>query len=81
MFYEEQKRERKMEALKENEIRKENNEKLKQQETEPVEENTVEEDGKSLESALNEIDPWMQRKMEQELNENTETELSTNNSE
>lgn len=81
MFYEEQKRERKMEALKENEIRKENNEKLKLQETEQVEENTVEEDGKSLESALNEIDPWMQRKMEQELNENTETELSTNNSE
>ena len=72
-----------MEALKENDIRKENNEKLKQQETEQVEENTVgvDENDKSLESALNEIDPWMQRKIEQELSENTGTELSTNNSE
>ena len=86
MFYEEQKREKKMAALKENELRKQNIEKEKKEtllhDGETVGTNESE---KSIEEALNDVDPWMQRKMEEELNviteENTETEISTNNSE
>ena len=81
MFYEEQKREKKMAAIRESEERK-----LKQQEeakkaveeavTESVNEQTIihnsetvgtEESDKTLEEALNDVDPWMQRKLEQEL--------------
>ena len=86
MFYEEQKREKKMAALKENELRKQNIEKEKK-ETLLHDGETVgtNESDKSIEEALNDVDPWMQMKMEQELNisteVNTETEISTNNSE
>ena len=81
IFYEEQKREMKMAAIRESEERK-----LKQQEeakkaveeavTESVNEQTIvhdsetvgtDESDKTLEEALNDVDPWMQRKLEQEL--------------
>ncbi len=81
IFYEEQKREMKMAAIRESEERK-----LKQQEeakkaveeavTESVNEQTIVHDSetvgtdksdKTLEEALNDVDPWMQRKLEQEL--------------
>lgn len=77
MFYEEQKREKKMAAIRESEDRK-----IKQQEEakkaieEDVNEQTIvhnietvgtDESDKTLEEALNDVDPWMQRKLEQEL--------------
>ena len=81
MFYEEQKREKKMAAIRENEMRKKENEELKKKALEenneaPVEEQTIVHDGenvgtnesdKTLEEALNDVDPWMQRKLEEEL--------------
>lgn len=85
MFYEEQKREKKMAALRDNEIKKEQIE--KETATEPE---TVVHDGeivgtnegdKTLEQALNDVDPWMQRKLEQELADGSNAELSTNASE
>ena len=90
MFYEEQKREKKMAAIRENEERKKKNDE------ERAAAETIVHDGdnigtnegeKTLEEALGDVDPWMQRKMEQELAtnssevENSEQELSTNNSE
>ena len=74
MFYEEQKREKKMAALRENELKKEKIEKEKEEETTIVHdgENVGTNDSdKTLEQALNDVDPWMQRKMEQELSENS----------
>ncbi len=81
MFYEEQKREKKMAAIRENEMRKKENEELRKKALEenneaPVEEQTIVHDGenvgtnesdKTLEEALNDVDPWMQRKLEEEL--------------
>lgn len=88
MFYEEQKREKKMAALRENEVKKQQIEQEKQDEQEAE---TLVHDGenvgtnegdKSLEQALNEVDPWMQRKLEQELTGGDgESELSTNTTE
>jgi hypothetical protein len=84
MFYEEQKREKKMAALRDNEIKKEQIEKA-QVVQEPQ---TVVHDGenvgtnegdKTLEQALNDVDPWMQRKLEQELTtDGAEAELTAN---
>ena len=91
MFYEEQKREKKMAALKENEIRKqkieeEKKELLKEQIVHDSETVGTNETDKTIEEALNDVDPWMQRKMAQELGEetiteNVEQEIVTNNSE
>ena len=88
MFYEEQKREKKMAALRENEVKKQQIEQEKQAEQAAE---TLVHDGenvgtnegdKSLEQALNDVDPWMQRKLEQELTGGDgESELSTNTTE
>ncbi len=88
MFYEEQKREKKMAALRDNEIKKQQ---IEQEKQAKKEEETLVHDGenvgtnegeKSLEQALNEVDPWMQRKLEQELTGGDgESELSKNPSE
>ena len=85
MFYEEQKREKKMAALRDNEIKKEQIEKEKAAEPETVvhdgENVGTNEGDKTLEQALNDVDPWMQRKLEQELADGSNAELSTNTSE
>ena len=74
MFYEEQKRDKKMAALKENEERKKKNE--EEELLRKKEENVIIHDGenvgindsnKSLEEALNDVDPWMARKIEEEI--------------
>ena len=85
MFYEEQKREKKMAALRDNEIKKEQIEKEKAAEPETVVHDGgnlgTNEGDKTLEQALNDVDPWMQRKLEQELADGSNAELSTNTSE
>lgn len=97
MFYEEQKREKKMAAIRENEERKKANAALAAEATLAVEETSVEEGSsvnainesndipaetvthnsdnvatgegeKSLEETLNEVDPWMKRKIEESEN-------------
>ena len=92
MFYEEQKREKKMAAIRENEERKKANAEREAQESLEVnainESNEVEgqtesgvvnhdadsvgitEGSKTLEETLNDVDPWMQRKMEETNSEN-----------
>jgi hypothetical protein len=88
MFYEEQKREKKMAALRENEAKKQI---IEQEKQATLEAETLVHDGetvgttdgdKTLEEALNDVDPWMQRKLEQDLTGGgVESDLSANPSE
>jgi hypothetical protein len=69
MFYEEQKREQKMAAIRENEERKKENDEKNVQAKQINETNELSNEN-TIEEALNDVDPWLQRKMEEELPEN-----------